>query len=494
MMQPKNTFGYSRKKRARRRNFYILIVFLILLFGLVYGKNVLNHKAHQESVVQDSQTKTVNQEIFSSFIDRVNELEQKTQEYGENRSITLNSGNLLTYIVYPVGDNETLNSQIKEWIDNKLYYYLEDSREAVSELSIYSSSHIVGDRFISVVLNGSYDNSSYAHPEDIVKTFTIDLKSNKIVKLDKIFNEDAINKISSKVISEANIESSVVDRNLLDNFAFTTDGLVIPLKRGLYTAMSDGNVNVVLSEKFFRENAIKYFGSVQPKASTAKNDSKVVADNLDNNVEVDAKQIAGKKLIALTFDDGPSIYTNKLLDILSSNNVKATFFILGCQINKYPNELIRIARDGHQIGSHTWDHKQLTKLSEKDIEDEFMTTRTKIFNTAKVDTLAIRAPYGSVNDKVKAIAKKFNMYFVHWSIDTLDWKTKNADTTYKTIVEKAGDGQIVLCHDIHKPTVDAMDRVIKKLKADGYQFVTVSQLFKIKGIIPKSGAVYYNAK
>ncbi len=472
----------TSKQKRRRRIYYLIFIIIILLLILAFSI------AKRHSSNGDGSEVSSKEELFKSFIDRVNELEKEAQEYGENVSITLNSGKLLTYIVYPEGDNDVLNKNIKSWVDETLNQYLKDSKDNTSELSIKSSSYVVDNKYVSVVLNGTYDNSSYAHPEDIVKTFTIDLKNNTIVSLNNIFSKKEIDKIKENVVKEAKLDVSVLDDNLLDDFIFTDYGLKIYLKRGKYTPMSDGNINVELKEDFFKKNNIAYINS---KKAVQKEtiDKKIVV----NKVEVDEK-LKAKKLIALTFDDGPSKETNRLLDILEENNAKATFYVLGSQINKYSDELIRIAKDGHEIGNHTWDHKQLTKLSSKKVEEEIMTTRAKIFNTVNVDALAIRAPYGSVNANVKAIAKKLNMYFVHWSIDTLDWKTRNANSTYKAIIEHAGDGQIILCHDIHKQTVDAMDKVIKKLKADGYEFVTVSELFKLRDKEFEAGKVYYNAK
>ncbi len=471
-------------KLQRRRRLYYLLFIVILLLSFFVFKSV--YKSSDENVKEEVLTK---EELFKGFIDRVSELEKEAQEYGENVSITLNSGNLLTYIVYPEGSNDVLNKNIKDWVDDTLYKYIEDSKNATSELSIQSSSFVVDDKYVSVVLKGTYDNSSYAHPEDIVKTFTIDLKKNELVSLSDIFSKKDINKIKKQVIEEANLDTTVVDANLLEDYIFTGDSLKIYLKRGKYTPMSDGNITINLSEDFFKRNNIAYINSKKVAQKETIDNKKIVV----NKVEVDEK-LKDKKLIALTFDDGPSADTNRLLDILEENNAKATFFVLGCQINKYSDELIRIAKDGHEIANHTWDHKQLTKLSSKQVEEEIMTTRAKIFNTVNIDTLAIRAPYGSVNANVKEVAKKLDMYFVHWSIDTLDWKTRSADATYKAIVEHAGDGQIILCHDIHKQTVDAMDKVIKKLKADGYEFVTVSEMFKLRDKEFEAGKVYYNAK
>lgn len=440
----------------------------------------------EEDVVNETIS---NEEIFTSFIDRVKELEKESQEYGENKAITLNSGNLLTHMVYPEGDNIVLNKAIKDWIDKTLYFYLEDAKKSFSELSVQSSSYVIDGKYISVLLRGTYESSSYAHPEDIIKTFTLDIKNNELVSLEDVFSKEDIEKIKKKTSDKAKLDSNDIDEDLLSSYFITHDGIKIYLKRGDYTPMSDGNVIVNLSKEYFEKNDIAFFNSNNKAVKQSQKKSNLIINKVPVN-----EALRDKKLIALTFDDGPSIYTDRLLDILEKNKAKATFFVLGSQINKYGDSLIRIAQSGHEIGNHTWDHKQLTSLSNEAVEDEIMTTRTKIYKTTNVDALIIRAPYGSVNDKVREIAKKNNMYFVHWSIDTLDWKTRNSDATYNAIIKNAGDGHIILCHDIHKPTVDAMDRVIKQLKSEGYEFVTVSELFKLRNVDIEAGKVYYSAK
>ncbi len=478
-----NTYR-SRRTRRRLKTIVTMLIILALVAGFFYVRNLLTG-SEQEAV----DTAATNEELFDSFIERVNELEKKSQEYGDNKVITLNSGNLFAHIIYPEGDNDILNQNIKEWVDKTLYRYLEDSKESVSELSIHSTSYIIEEKYISVLLDGSYSNATYAHPEDIVKTFTVDSQTNQIVLLSDIYGEQQFQQIRNKVIADAKLDDDVVDEHLLDDFLFTDNGLTIYLKRGKYTPMSDGNVAIELTERFFKEHDATYYKPRNTKKNNVVNNEKIVV----SEVVVD-ETIKDKKLIALTFDDGPSIYTERLLDILKQNDAKATFFVLGSQVSKYPETLVHIVQSGNEIGNHTWDHKDLCRLSEKDIEDEIMTTRTKMFNTAGVDALAIRAPYGSVNDSVKAVAKKFNMHFIHWSIDTLDWKTRDSDATYNAIMKNAGDGQIILCHDIHKQTVDAMDRVIKQLKSDGYEFVTVSELFKLREKGIEAGKVYFDAR
>lgn len=197
-----------------------------------------------------------------------------------------------------------------------------------------------------------------------------------------------------------------------------------------------------------------------------------------------------KPMIALTFDDGPGPYTERLLDIFAESGGKGTFFVVGYRISGREHILARMASEGHEIGGHSWWHSDLRTLTERAVADEIMMTRQRIFAAAGVDSRIARPPYGALSDHVKWISAQCGVAFVNWSVDTLDWKTRNADTVYNTVVTGAYDGAVILLHDIHASTVDAMERAIPKLIEDGYQLVTVSELMSYSDKPFESGRVY----
>ncbi len=197
-----------------------------------------------------------------------------------------------------------------------------------------------------------------------------------------------------------------------------------------------------------------------------------------------------KPMIALTFDDGPSGHTDRLLDIFKEHGGKGTFFLVGGHIDYRPDTVKRITAEGHEIGGHSIDHKELTRLSSAEIVDQLSWTRDKMYEVTGVDSYIVRPPYGSYNDEVKRIAAGLGIVFVNWSVDTLDWKFRNAETVHDKIVDSAYDGAVILCHDIHKTTVDAMETVIPTLIEKGYQLVTVSELLSATHDKLTAGAVY----
>lgn len=197
-----------------------------------------------------------------------------------------------------------------------------------------------------------------------------------------------------------------------------------------------------------------------------------------------------KPMIALTFDDGPGPYTDRLLDAFATYGGKATFFMVGRNIAARAETVQRAAAEGHQLASHTWSHPQLTKLGREDLIQQMTSTQTTIFETTGVETDLLRPPYGSVNKTVKSMAAELDITLVTWSVDPRDWESRDADKVYDAVLSTVKDGDIILCHDIHESTVEAMERLIPELRVRGYQLVTVSELLTSQGAALESGKVY----
>lgn len=201
---------------------------------------------------------------------------------------------------------------------------------------------------------------------------------------------------------------------------------------------------------------------------------------------------SGKPMIALTFDDGPSNTTSRILNVLEKYGAKATFCVVGNRVAGYRSTVKRAVGLGCEIATHTWDHKKLPGMSKAAIEKELSKSREAVKKAAGVDIRFLRPPYGSVDSVTKAACKAQRLAIVNWSIDTEDWRTKNAAKTYGAIMKNVRAGSIILCHDLYPTTGDTMERVIPKL-AQKYQLVTVSELLGSKGKIV-DGTVYRYAK
>lgn len=194
--------------------------------------------------------------------------------------------------------------------------------------------------------------------------------------------------------------------------------------------------------------------------------------------EVSTGKIAGEedvaKKIALTFDDGPHPrYTEQLLDGLKERNVVATFFVTGENAQNYPNIIRREQEEGHLIGNHTYSHIQLTSGNRETFREELVKTNEILENITGEKVSFVRPPYGSWD---KSFEKELNMFPVLWNIDPLDWCSHNAECIAAKVVEKAGDGDIILMHDYYDTSVTAALEVVDVLQKRGFQFVTVEEI------------------
>lgn len=196
----------------------------------------------------------------------------------------------------------------------------------------------------------------------------------------------------------------------------------------------------------------------------------------------------GAKLIALTFDDGPIGATEEFVHSLTELDVECTFFMLGYLIESYPEAVEAMVEGGHQIASHSYDHPNLAESSQDKAYNQLSTTENLLSEIDGKSGHYIRCPYGAANDYVKSIA---NGPLIHWSVDTEDWKTRNADAVYSAIMNNVYDGCIILCHDIYDTTRAGVLRAIPDLKAAGYELVTVEELLKRRGVDIQNGGTYF---
>jgi peptidoglycan-N-acetylglucosamine deacetylase len=186
--------------------------------------------------------------------------------------------------------------------------------------------------------------------------------------------------------------------------------------------------------------------------------------------------------LAMTFDDGPSAeYTPRLLDLLKARHLKATFFLIGQNVQAHPELVRRIIAEGHEVGNHTWDHPQLSKLSDEQATAEIEKTQDAIHTACGVTPVLLRPPYGALNKPQHVwIPERLKLNVIYWSVDTLDWKRPGAATITQRVLAGARPGAIILQHDIHGQTIDAMPAALDGLIAKGYRLVTISQLIAME--------------
>jgi len=190
-----------------------------------------------------------------------------------------------------------------------------------------------------------------------------------------------------------------------------------------------------------------------------------------------------EKYIVLSIDDGPSQYTETILDILNKNQVRANFFLVGSEIESYPTMIKKIKNGGHEIGNHSYTHKDFQKMSVEEMyNNEILAFNNLLQNNRGGESFLVRPPYGSVSPKQIEFLKKKGYYIINWSLDTFDWKYKWNDSL-KSVQAKHHKGGIILLHS-NKKAPYLLPEIIRELKEEGYTFVTLGQFLKQEDLPP----------
>lgn len=375
---------------------------------------------------------------------------------------------------YPQIDNKELNEKIikymqkqkeqflmsiknQDLINNEKYdfqaTYSKDEMDKITGIHITIYSYIGGSHYVRDYKSYYYDNKT--QEEITIRKILKDDKSlNKLSGLSYYFiteysNENQLN------FNEDFIKSGISPKlENFSHFSLTGKGLELLFPPYQVASYNNGEIKITIPYKELKEVLKQEYIKVKDNE-----DSKIIIAE-SRNLEL----FKGKKLIAFTFDDGPSLGpTNKLLDNLDKYNARVTFFTLGSRVKEYQDTLIRAYKMGNQIGSHTYNHLNLTKLDDYNALLEIKKTNDTIKGVLGVEPNLIRPPYGNINSVIKEAS---NMYTILWNIDTEDWKYRDANRVADEIVKNAHDGAIVLMHDIYTTSVDgaimAMERLEKK--------------------------------
>lgn len=198
--------------------------------------------------------------------------------------------------------------------------------------------------------------------------------------------------------------------------------------------------------------------------------------------------LSGKKLVALTFDDGPSrITTPQLLDILRDKKAVATFFELGTNASWNPEIVKRVVEQGNELGSHTNSHQNLVQISLMAVEDDKKQADMAFQEVLGEIPKIVRPPYGNFDERIMEI---LDAPVILWSVDTRDWESKDAEKIKEVVFSQTRDGAILLFHDIYQSTIDAIPEIIDRLREEGFEFVTISEMATLKGVELEKGEYY----
>ena len=343
----------------------------------------------------------------------------------------------LTYSILP----ENANDYTVEW-------YSSDENVVKVDENGYLTAVGVGSAGITAVTTNGLADTCYVECKYPVKSIKLDRTELTISDMDPV-------QLTAELeIANYPADDTVVWESSDPGVAYVTD-------TGVVRAISNGQAVITAAAR----------GSVGKKAECA-----VTVSNYNG------------KVVALTFDDGPCRVSLDICHILDDYGAKATFFVVGDQVRSYPNVLRDIYTFGNEIGNHTDDHVSL-------YTDTFALAQARIIACddavkeliGEVPTV-LRAPGGSINAERIAGINDYR-YFVHWTLDSGDWETQNAEMIYNNVMKNVKDRSIILMHDIYPETAQALEKILPKLKEQGYRFVTISELMTITGT---GDSMFYN--
>lgn len=413
--------------------------------------------SHPETTVSKEDAITISGGASTSTSAEANPLPQpiaRVHQYGNATSMVALDAPLNVRVNYPTGDIEALDTALADWATStaaNLRLELEGSHSNAIFSAGYDSFE-VKDRFVSVRLSGTVSDSHASRPKPLSATFSADRKTGEMLTLESLMVDPASSALLDLVTERA--AGADLGEDPLSQWVLTEEGM-----------------------RFYLPDQSSIDLTYQDLSGIIRLPSQVNTDTIDPN----------KPMVALTFDDGPySKVTDRLLDLLDQYNAKATFFVVGNRVSTYADSLKRAVDSGHEIGIHTWEHAYLTGLDEAGIMRQIDLTQQALQETAGYTSSVIRPPGGKFNDFVSEVGAKHGYYFANWSVDTEDWKSRNADSVYQQCMSQVRNGSIILSHDLYPTTADAMERIIPELIEQGYQLVTVSELlsFREGGIVP----------
>jgi len=422
-----------------------------------------------------------------------------TIEFGDTDAILDNHGPLFAHIRFPYSGD--LFDQTIEYWAHKTYETakaeVEEQREAdptaEGDINIHFDSYVYDERYVGIVLRGSFFHSHMASPKDIIHTFNIDLSQEAFLDnsdvIDPALHEGVLALLRERIEEEEPDKAAYtenMDESWLTWLVISSDGVVVVLERSLFLPELSGFLSITLP--YDELGSALTLGS--EKESAPPIDETPVLQGfipLKNTRHIDPS----KPMVALTFDDGPSQHTLRILDVLEQHNARATFFTIGNLLDSRGEIAVRSFNLGCEIIGHSWDHKDLTRLTEEQIKRQILDTNAAVEAITGVETRMFRPPYGAVNDRLRAVSQELGFAIINWSVDPKDWRDRDANLVANAILRSVHDKAIILSHDLYGTTAEAMERVIPELVAQGYQLVTVSELLSFEYDVLEAGKVYF---
>lgn len=359
----------------------------------------------------------------------------------------------------------------------------ETGRDEKKEATLYLGyeTYLTDENHLSLLFFETHETSDGMSPHTRIQAFHFDLTEDKEVAAEELmwngFRENASRYTEEYFTSDETYSKRIFgnyktllapENGRFDRFAFTAEGVLFHFDRYDLFPGSLGIVSLTIP-----------YADMKTKEPAPTEETEKLPEVITN-----------KKMVALTYDDGPNpVHTNAILDILEKHDARATFFDLGYLVERYPDVVKREEALGCEVASHSWDHANFNKLTEAQIKADLEKTDAVFQKVLGRSPDSFRPPYGNCDDHVK---KLIPLPIYLWSVDTLDWKSRNADAVMKE-VKKIGDldGKVILLHGIYGSTAEATAKLVPYLQEAGYELVTVSELVEAKhGDTPEKSKIY----
>ena len=450
-----------KKKNNKKLGTLVLLLFITMLaLGSVITYKVMSKHAFEQKI---ESLKKEKDEVYSQGTQKEHFRKEKSE--------------IITY--YPMVGDSVISS-----VKNEIVKDITDKVEGKEQLIFYYPEK--GDSSLTGVENRlikkqafNLVNSNVVELENTTLSQLYLKEDGSVFTLDQLFTDTSKAKEKlledlKSTLQDKQVEQSVVDQVSADlsatelstwKFAYKDSQLV------LYPVKATANVEEIAMP------ISDFFDYIQITYLTEKD------AELYKKVQAEKH----KKVVALTFDDGPDGNTTpQALDILAKYKIKATFFVQGKNIAGNEAILKRMQAEGHEVGNHSWNHPVLTQLSFEDAKKQITDTESAITSVLGKSTKLMRPPYGAISDDIR---NSLDLSFIMWNVDSLDWKSKNESAILTEIQRQTTDGSIILLHDIHQTSVNSLPRVIEYLQGQGYSFVTVSEMLNTR---LKPHGIYYS--
>ena len=457
----KKRTSHKVNDRKRRKLWIIvgLLFFTILTLGGTITYQVLTKQAFEQKI------ETLKKEKDDSY-----------SQGSQKDHFRKGQAEIITYypmtgdkVITPVQDIivKDITDKVEDKEDLIFYYSEKDSSiKGVESHLVKKQVYDLSDSTVVELENTSLDQ---LYLKEDGTLFTLDQLFTDASKAKETFLENIKSTLQDKKLEQTLVDQVIADFSATDlsswKFAYKDSQLV------LYPVKATNNVEEIALP------ISDFFDVIQSSYLTEK----------DAELYKKAQAEKNKKVVALTFDDGPDGNTTpQALDILAKYKIKATFFVQGKNIAGNESILKRMQSEGHEVGNHSWNHPILTKLSLEDAKKQLTDTEDAITKVLGKSSKLMRPPYGAISDDIR---NSLDLSFIMWDVDSLDWKSKNEAAILTEIQRQVSNGSIILMHDIHQTSVNSLPKVIEYLQGQGYSFVTVSDLLNTR---LKPHEIYYS--